>query len=100
MAVRDVNALVGERFPNRTDSSRCHEKTEHGSERRSNAADTNAVDQGFAWRGGDHDDIMTGGGEMCGEVLQVELDAADARMVPVADEGDLQAQSIRPLPAP
>ena len=100
MAVCDVNALFGECFTNRADSSRCHEKTEDGSERRSNATNANVVDYGFAWRGGDHDDVMTRGGKVGCEVLQVELDAADAWMVPVADEGDLQARSIRPPPAP
>ena len=100
MAVCDVNVLFGERFSNRANSSRCHEKTEDRSERRSNATDTNVVDYGFAGRGRDHDDVMTRAGEVGCEVLQVELNAADAWMVPVADEGDLQARSIRPSPAP
>ena len=32
---------------------------------------------------------MSLGGEVRRKILQVELDAADARMIPVADEGDL-----------
>jgi hypothetical protein len=88
--MRDVNALVRDCFTDRPDSRRCHEKTKNRSERRSNATDANAVDYGFTRCGGDHDDVMTRGSEIGGEVLQVEFDAADARMIPVADEGDFQ----------
>jgi hypothetical protein len=41
----------------------------------------------------DDDDVMASRNESCGEILKMALDSADSRMVPVAEERDLQLAS-------
>jgi hypothetical protein len=89
VAVRDVDALVGERVADCANAVARAEEAEDGRERRIDAPHSDSIDQRFARRWRDDDDVMSSGDEPPGEVLEVKLDTADARMIPVADEGDL-----------
>jgi len=68
-----------------------------GSKRSADAIDANAVDDRIAGRWCDDDDFMTRGSQPRCQVLKVKLDASNARMIPVADETDLQVASVAAL---
>src|SRR4051794_10827949 len=89
MTVSDVDVFLGQRVANGANPARGIQESKSRHSRRGDPANPNAVDIRVTGRWRDHDHVVAGGRECGAEVLQVKLDPADARMIPVADECDL-----------
>ena len=93
VTVRDVDAFIGQRIANRANAGGRHEESKPRRARRRDATHANSVNAIVARRRRDDDDLVASGNERRGEILKMALDPADARMIPVADERDLQLAS-------
>jgi hypothetical protein len=91
VTVRDVDALRLERLADGTHAGGCCEKMKNRGEGRAHAHYADSAYYACARRGRDDDDVVAGSGEVLREILQVELDAADSRVIPVADECDFHS---------
>jgi hypothetical protein len=100
--VGDIDTLIGNGVADGAYARGCYEKSKSVGSRRSNASNANAVDLIVAGSGRDDDYFVIGRGKGRGEIMEMALDPADARMIPVANEGNLQIAidtGSRPLSA-
>jgi len=90
MTVSDIDRMTLECLTDGTHALRRVQELESRRSGRRDSFDRDPVDDRLTMRRCDDDNSVPRRGQPRGEVLQVKLDAPDARMIPVADEGDLQ----------
>ena len=93
VAVRDVDVFVGDCPAHGTNAGASDEKSEIRCARRVDPSNGNAVDFAGARSCRDDHDVVATCAKADREVAKMQLDSADARMKPVADESELQAGS-------
>lgn len=90
MAVRDIDPFMDKCIAYGSNAGGCHEESKPRRARRSNATHANSVNPIVARRRRNDDDLVASGNERRGEILKMTLDPADSRMIPIANERDLQ----------
>src|SRR5262245_21313861 len=85
----DIGTLGRHRVTERANAGGGHQKTEMWRPTGIHARDADPVDRIESRCGRHDDDLMPSSGQSRCEISKVQLDAADARRKPVADERDL-----------
>jgi hypothetical protein len=90
VAMSNVDPLARYRIANGTDTGRRIHKLEMRRSRRSNSTNANTADKGDSGRWRDDNNVMARTRKLCSEILQMELEPTEPRVIPVADECDPQ----------